>query len=253
MLNHRTVLLLYLAGLTTLFCLNWMLHTSVWIGIIVLSVLFLKIEFLGAYFIQLNFHLKSINHLDRFRKQIALTFDDGPEYPQTQKVIEVLGKFGVKATFFVIGKKIKGNETLISELMEQGHQIGSHSYSHDFWIDLWSSHKLEADLQQSLEAIQRVTGKSPTLFRPPYGVTTPRFRKAIRKLNLKSIGWDVRSFDTSTNGIPEITKRVLSKTRNGSIILLHDRLDLMPDLLERLIPELKARNYEFVTINELQS
>ena len=215
---------------------------------IVLLTVYLIIEFAGAYFIGLNFHLKSLNHLNKNENKIALTFDDGPCNPQTFKTLETLKKHNVKATFFVIGKNISGNETVLKQMTEDGHAIGSHSYSHHFWIDLWGSKKLEADIEKSLHEIKNVTGQSVKLFRPPYGVTTPNFAYVLKKLNLKSVGWNVRSYDTSSSDINKILARVLQQTKNGSIILLHDRLEYMPDLLDKLIPALKEKKFEFVTV-----
>ena len=86
------------------------------------------------------------------------------------------------------------------------------------------------------------------LFRPPYGVTTTTFAFVLKKLNLLSVGWNVRSYDTSSSDVNKILSRVLQQTKNGSVILLHDRLDYMPELLDKLIPALKEKKFEFVTI-----
>jgi peptidoglycan-N-acetylglucosamine deacetylase len=215
-----------------------------------LIVLYLSVEFFGAYFIGLNFHLPSLNYLDKNKSQIALTFDDGPVDPQTSSVLDVLKKHDVKATFFVIGKNIPGNESVLKRMIQEGHKIGSHTYSHDYWIDVWGRKKLEADIKLSYDLIENATGTETTLFRPPYGVTNPVFAYVLKKLELYSIGWNVRSYDTSTPDINKVLQRVLSKTKKGSIILLHDRLDQMPDLLEKLIPALRQKGFEFVTIDE---
>ncbi len=249
MLNHRIVTALFAIsiGLVFLFCeigtpLFYILQ-------LVLLFIYLSVEFLGAYFIGLNFHLKSVNHLDKSQNKIALTFDDGPCQPQTSNVLDVLKSHNVKATFFVIGKNINRNEHVIKRIIDEGHEIGSHSYSHHFWIDLWGKKKLEEDLIKSLEEIKKVTGKDVKLFRPPYGVTTPNFAYVLQKLNLTSAGWNMRSYDTSTKQINKILERVVQKTNKGSIILLHDRLDFMPELLNQLIPALKAKQFEFVTLS----
>src|SRR5688572_16817860 len=241
MLNHKLVTALFAIGIGLVFifckltspCFYWMQ--------IILLFLYLSIEFLGAYFIGLNFHLRSLNHLNENENKIALTFDDGPCAPQTSNVLDTLQKHNVKASFFVIGKNIKGNEGLLKRMLEEGHAIGSHSYSHHFWIDLWGSKRLEEDIQKSIEEIRSVTGKEVKLFRPPYGVTTPNFTYVLKKLKLQSVGWNVRSYDTSTADKDKILARVLQQTKNGSVILLHDRLDIMPDLLDKLIPALKEK------------
>ncbi len=210
--------------------------------------LFLIIQSYGAYFIQFNFHLISINSINTTEKKVVLTFDDGPHNPNTTKVLEILKKHDVKALFCVIGKNIEGNESVLQQIINEGHQLANHSYSHAFWFDIWSTKKVTDDLthcQQSINAYQ----SSPQLFRPPYGVTNPNIAKAVKKLNLQSIGWNIRSYDTSTKDIEKIKQRIVSQLKPGSIILLHDRLEYIPQLLEILIPAIKEKGYCFSNIN----
>jgi peptidoglycan-N-acetylglucosamine deacetylase len=249
MLTHRLVTAFFAIGIGLVFIFCKLGSTCFYALQAMLLVLYLSIEFLGAYFIGLNFHLKSINHLDKTKNKIALTFDDGPYSPQTTNVLDTLKKHQVKATFFVIGKQVFKNEPIIKRMTEEGHAIGSHSYSHDYWIDLWGAAKLERDIIQSMASIQYVTGNPVKLFRPPYGVTTPNFAYVLKKLKLQSVGWNVRSYDTSIPDDHKILARVLRQTKNGSIILLHDRLDKAPALLDKLIPALKEKGFEFVTIS----
>ncbi len=248
MLNHRFTTALFAIGVGAVFLCCKLGTPCFNVSLALIVFLYLEIEFLGAYFIGLNFHLPSLNYLDKTKPKIALTFDDGPCNPQTIKVLEVLKKHQVKATFFVIGKNIAGNETILKQMISEGHAIGSHSFSHDYWIDLWGKKKLKEDIVKSLDAIKQVTTKEVKLFRPPYGVTTPNFKLVLHDLDLRSIGWNVRSYDTSNKDINKVFDRVMSQTKNGSVILLHDRLDQMPELLDKLIPALKEKKFEFVTI-----
>lgn len=248
MLNHRLVTAFFAIGIGLVFifcklgtpCFYWLQ--------MLLLFSYLIIEFAGAYFIGLNFHLTSLNHLNKNENKIALTFDDGPSEPQTIKVLDTLKKHNIKATFFVIGKNISGNEAVMKRMVSEEHSIGSHSYTHHFWIDMWSRKKLKGDIEKSLSEIKNVTGHDVKLFRPPYGVTTPNFAYVLKELNLRSVGWNVRSYDTSTSDVNKILARVLQQTQNGSIILLHDRLDYAPELLDKLIPALKEKKFEFVTL-----
>lgn len=248
MLNHKLVTAFFAIGIGLVFIFCKLGSTWFYVLQALLLFLYLSIEFLGAYFIGLNFHLKSLNHLDKNVNKIALTFDDGPCAPQTNNVLDALKKHNVKATFFVIGKQVFKNEPILKRIDEEGHAIGSHSYSHDYWIDLWGADKLERDILQSMATIQYVTGKPVKLFRPPYGVTTPNFAYVLKKLKLRSVGWNVRSYDTSSPDTDKVLARVLRQTRNGSVILLHDRLDNAPALLDKLIPALKEKGFEFVTL-----
>lgn len=234
--------IIFVSGLLLFFLFKTPLQLSYWLvaGWIALYGL---IQFVGAYFIGLNFHLRSQNSLGTNAKTVALTFDDGPHEPNTAKVLDVLKKHDVKAAFFIIGKHIKGHEALMQRLVAEGHQIGNHSFSHHNLFDLWSTKKITQDVQQCQNLIEQY--QSANLFRPPYGVTTPNIRRALKTLNLRSIGWNIRSYDTSAGSISQVKDRIMKQLKPGAIILLHDRLDLAPGLLEALIPELKGHGYNF--------
>jgi peptidoglycan/xylan/chitin deacetylase (PgdA/CDA1 family) len=242
MLRFIPTTVIFVLGVIAFFCFQSSLHLSFWYLIIWIK-LFAIIQFCGAYFIGLNFHLKSINSLDTFEKKVLLTFDDGP-HTNTIKVLEVLKKHNVKAVFFVIGKNIQGNEAILKEIVTDGHQIGNHSFSHHNWIDVWSTNKVTEDFATCQKLLEQYQLQSK-LFRPPYGVTNPNIAKALKQLNLQSIGWNVRSYDTSIKDVEKIKQRVISQLKPGAIILLHDRLDFMPELLEILIPAIKQKGYSF--------
>lgn len=248
MLRFLPTTILFLIGLIAFFIFKNSLQLSIWYVVVWVS-LFLIIQSLGAYFIQLNFHVTSINSLATTDKKVWLTFDDGPNNPTTTKVLDVLKKHDVKALFCVIGKNSVGNEDILQHIVDDGHQLANHSFSHAFWFDVWSAQKVMNDLEICQRIIERYQPQS-RLFRPPYGVTNPNIAKAIKKLNLQSIGWNVRSYDTSTNDVEKIKQRILSQLKPGAIILLHDRLALMPQLLEQLIPAIKEKGYSF-NANEL--
>ena len=232
----------FVIGLIAFFIFQSSLQLSYWFLIIWIK-LFAIIQFCGAYFIGLNFHLTSINRLNTNDKKVLLTFDDGP-HANTVKVLEVLKKYDVKAVFFIIGKNIQSNEAILKQIVAEGHQIGNHSYSHHNFIDLWPTKKVTEDFKTCQKLIEQHQPQSK-LFRPPYGVTNPNIAKALKQLGLQSIGWNVRSYDTSIKDVEKIKQRVLSQIKPGAIILLHDRLDFMPELLEVLIPAIKEKGYSF--------
>jgi peptidoglycan/xylan/chitin deacetylase (PgdA/CDA1 family) len=244
MLKFWPTTIVFVLGLVTFFVFQSNLHLSFWYLIIWIK-LFAIIQFCGAYFIGLNFHLTSINSLNTNEKKVLLTFDDGP-HTNTIKVLEVLKKHDVKAMFFVIGKNIKDNEAILKQIVADGHQIGNHSFSHHNLIDLWSTKRVTEDFAVCQKLIEHYQPNSK-LFRPPYGVTNPNIAKALRQLNLQSIGWNVRSYDTSIKDVEKTKQRVLSQLRPGAIILLHDRLDFMPELLETLILTIKEKGFVFST------
>ena len=205
--------------------------------------IFISFKRLVFNYLGLNFHLTSINHLNTSDKKVLLTFDDGP-HANTIKVLEVLKKHDVKAVFFIIGKNIQANEAILKQIVADGHQIGNHSFSHHNWIDVWSTKKVTEDFAACKKLIEQYQPNTK-LFRPPYGVTNPNISKALKQLNLQSIGWNVRSYDTSIKDVEKIKQRVISQLKPGAIILLHDRLDFMPELLETLIPAIKEMGYNF--------
>lgn len=237
------VTITFLIGLIAFFIFQSSFHLSFWYLIIWIK-LFAIVQFCGAYFIELNFHLKSINSLNTTEKKVLLTFDDGP-HANTIKVLEVLQKHDVKAVFFIIGKNIAGNEAILKQIVANGHQIGNHSFSHHNFIDLWSTKKVTEDFAACQKLIEQYQAHTK-LFRPPYGVTNPNIARAVKSLSLQSIGWNVRSYDTSIKDVEKIKQRVVSQLKPGAIILLHDRLDFMPELLEVLIPAIREKGYEFV-------
>ena len=213
------------------------------------------------------------------RKVVYLTFDDGPHPPETERVLDVLRERGARATFFLIGSKVSGNEAVLRRMLEEGHAFGLHTYSHAGTFPLLSFDKMLADVNEGKHAVESVAGKKISLFRPPFGVTNPTIAKVIRTLGLQTVGWDVRSFDTMFCKSSEhsckqsgysckqsehsckqsgysckqsghdwyvsVVERIMKQVRPGSVILLHDRLDGASELLALLLDSLAASGYEF--------
>lgn len=214
--------------------------------------IWLSVVSISSFNIQWNFFLKSISKGNSEGNQIVLTFDDGPHPEFTFKVLELLEKFNAKATFFCIGKNIKNHPEILLQINKNQHIIGNHSYSHSSKIDFNDKKGWLEEINSTDLEIHKIIGQKPKIFRPPFGVTTPHLANAIRETKHKVIGWNVRSFDTVSNqNSDKIVKRILSKTKPGSIILLHDHLPGIIPILEQLLPELQKRNFKFVTVDEL--
>lgn len=192
------------------------------------------------------------------RKVVYLTFDDGPHPPETERVLDVLRERGARATFFLIGSKVSGNEAVLRRMLAEGHTLGLHTYSHAGTFPLLSFDKMLADVNEGKRAVESVAGKKISLFRPPFGVTNPTIAKVIRTLGLHTVGWDVRSFDTMFCKSSEysckqsghdwyvlVVERIMKQVRPGSVILLHDRLDGASELLSLLLDNLAASGYDF--------
>lgn len=222
------------------------------IYIVIPIVVWILIVAIASFNIRWNFFLKSISNGNPEGNKIALTFDDGPHPEFTPKVLELLEKHNAKATFFCIGKNVKTSPEIIQLIDYKNHTIGNHSFSHSNRIDFNDKNGWLEEVNSTDLAIQKIIGKKPKFFRPPFGVTTSHLAKAIQETNHKVIGWNVRSFDTVSNQTPEkIVERILKKVKSGSIILVHDHLPGIIPILEQLLPELQKRNFKFVTVDEL--
>lgn len=186
------------------------------------------------------------------KKEIAITFDDGPEPEITNQVLDILNKNGAKATFFLIGEKIEKNQETVKRIVDEGHIVGLHTYSHRFNFPISGYKSVKEELTRCIEAIEKVTNKRANLFRPPFGVTNPIIAKAVKILDLQCIGWSIRSLDTANEKeIERVTKRVIRKLHSGAIILLHDRLSNAPALLERIIIESKRKGYSIKPLDQV--
>jgi peptidoglycan/xylan/chitin deacetylase (PgdA/CDA1 family) len=221
----------------------------VWVvfGIIVLA--YLAITSYGSFKIQANYFVKSIHQGKR--KSIALTFDDGPDPDTTPQILETLRDKGVKATFFVIGRKAEKYPDLLRRIDEEGHIVANHSYSHNYLIAFFSKEKLKKDLDRCSNIITDILGKSPRFYRPPFGVTNPHYAGVLKELNLQSIGWSLRSLDTRANNKYEIINRVISKLKARDIILLHDDRKITAESLADLIEHCLQKDVKIETLSRL--
>ena len=190
--------------------------------------------------IQANYFIKSINAGKK--KSIALTFDDGPDPEFTPRILRVLDEKNISATFFVIGKKAEKYPGLLQQIIDEGHEIANHSYSHNPMIAFFTTSRLTEDLARCNEIIHKTIGKTPAFFRPPFGVTNPRYATALRDNNLTSIGWSLRSMDTRTRNKSRLIDRIISKLKQGDIILFHDHLAVTADALGEIIEQIIDRD-----------
>jgi len=218
--------------------------------LIIITSIHLTILFFGSYLIQLNFHIKSLNKGDRTIKRISITFDDGPTPEITEKLLKILAKHKIQASFFMIGKNIEQNIDIAKKVSEQGHIIGNHSYYHANMFDMQSSKKMLDEITKTNELIKSIIGKEPTLFRPPFGITNPMLAKAVKKSKMHSIGWSLRSLDTMKTK-ERTLKKIKYKVRNGDIILLHDNNENIIEIVDEFITYTKNIGIEIVSLEHL--
>ena len=179
-------------------------------------------------------------------KVVSLTFDDGPS-KYTNKILDVLKKYNACGTFFLIGNKVEFYSDTLRRMLEEGSEIGNHSYDHKLLTRL-SKEEFQEELNKTQEAIKKVTGFTPTLFRPTYGGYTNTLKSYT---DLKFVLWDVDSRDWQVKTKDKILKNVLPNVKSGSIILMHDNHEYSLNALEEMIESLKKQGYKFVTVTEL--
>ncbi len=222
--------------------------------IVAISVLLSVLAFLvwASTDVGSNVYVKTLCRSNTDSKHIALTFDDGPDEEMTPRVLDVLHQYNVKATFFLIGNKAERYPDIVRRMVEEGHTVAIHTYSHRPTFPLSNYATVVSELQDTRKAIIDITGKSPRLFRPPFGVTNLIIGKAVRYLGLQTIGWSIRSLDTvNSRRIDKTVARVCKRLHPGGIVLLHDRLVNADVLLDTLINEMLKRGYRAVTLDEL--
>lgn len=197
-----------------------------------------------------NIYLKSVCKKFCKERVIALTFDDGPDELMTPKVLDLLLKYNIKATFFLIGSKVDKNPDLVKRIFNEGHIVANHTYSHSGIFPLSNAKYVKNEIEKCRNSIKTIVGETPILFRPPFGVTNPIIGRVVNSLGLKTIGWSIRSLDTLN--VPEkISSRVLRLLHPGAIILLHDRCVNIDIVLDNLINEIHKRKYSFITLEQI--
>lgn len=184
-------------------------------------------------------------------KKVALSFDAAWGNDDTEELIEILARYDAKATFFVVGAWVDKYPESVKQLHDAGHMIMNHSNTHPNMPSLSTEKKLD-ELNSCNRKIAAITGKTPTLFRPPYGDYDNATLDAAQSLNMFTIQWDVDSLDWKDNATPEsICKRVTSKVKNGSIVLFHNDAEHTPEALPKILETLKNDGYEFVFVEDL--
>ena len=183
-------------------------------------------------------------------KVLSISFDAAWGNEDTQQLIDILSKYNVTATFFVVGEWVDKYPESVKALHDAGHEVMSHSDSHAHFNSL-SSDQIVADLTACGDKIQQVTGVRPTLFRCPYGEYDDHVINAVRSMDIEPIQWDVDSLDWKDLSAAEIEKRVTSKVQPGSIVLFHNAALHTPEALPGIIEALLQQGYTFVPISQL--
>jgi peptidoglycan/xylan/chitin deacetylase (PgdA/CDA1 family) len=201
---------------------------------------------------------RTFTGLARGTKQIALTYDDGPNDPHTLRLLEILARHEVKATFFLIGHYVRQRPDIAREVAKAGHVIGNHTFTHPLLI-FKSASGIRRELSSCRAAIQDAIGEHSNLFRPPFGARRPATLSIARELGLEPIMWNVTGYDWNAPPAAVIQQKVTKQIRGGDVILLHDggHKQMGADrsqtvqATDHLIKKYKQEGYSFVTIPEM--
>ena len=250
MLNFRNTNVLFI----TLLCLLIGIHIYTGLPVyvyLILIFIYLVIIFYGCVNISSGFFIRVICVANTGKKEIAISFDDGPAADHTTQILEVLKENNTTAAFFCIGSRISGNENILKQMDAEGHIIGNHSYSHHFWFDMFSSKRMLNDLKMGDAIIHDVINRRPHLFRPPYGVTNPNLKKAIVAGNYIPVGWSVRSMDTVIKDEKKLLKKIIKGIKPGAVFLFHDTCKITMAVLPAFIKEVKAKGFNIIRLDKM--
>jgi peptidoglycan/xylan/chitin deacetylase (PgdA/CDA1 family) len=200
-----------------------------------------------------------VTHGPRSVRQVALSFDDGPDPQVTPAVLDALARHQVRATFFAIGQSLVAHPQLARRIVTEGHELGNHSWQHSRWHGFFSARRHASEIRRAAQAIGELTGdmRAP-LFRPPLGMKSPPMARAARSQSLTMVLWSLHSRDTRLSSPQQIAARVLRNVCPGDIILMHDGHDIAgqqraatAEAVSLILQGLRERELQCVTVSEL--
>jgi len=212
---------------------------------------------MAPFFPQAGFFLPVIACGTSGKPAVALTFDDGPDPLTTPLLLQLLAKYEMKATFFVVGAKAEKYPHLIKDILFSGHSIGNHTFTHDVMIMLKSEKKLFREIA-STQTLLKQFGIVPLAFRPPAGIVNPRLGGILEKQSLFCIHYSCRGLDAGNRRLKNLSKKILKKIRKDDILLLHDvrspRITRIPDWLkeiDRILTGLPKKRLSVLPLSEI--
>lgn len=209
---------------------------------------------LGVAIPQFSFFGPFLCRGDSQKRQVALTFDDGPDARSTPALLDALRQHDVEAAFFVIGQKVEFEPQLANRILREGHLLENHSFAHSYATNFYPTAKLTADLSRAQQTIEKHTGTTPIFFRPPVGLSNPNVFRAAHALRLKVIGWTIRSLDTRLTDPVQIVRRIERGLKPGAVILLHDGnipAERLVVTVKLLLTKLREHGYAVVRLDRM--
>jgi peptidoglycan/xylan/chitin deacetylase (PgdA/CDA1 family) len=212
---------------------------------------------LALFFPHWSWYLPIFSHGSRGSQTVALTFDDGPDPRATPALLSLLQRHGHRATFFLLGHRAARHPKLVEVILNAGHTVGNHSFSHDKWLMLRPSRRLSADIAATQEILAG-HGVRPLAFRPPVGITNPLLGPVLNRLGLYAVNFSCRGYDLGNRRLKNLAAKLLKKVRGGDILLLHDTappqaadLKLWLQEVERLLKGLAQKGLTVVPLEDL--
>lgn len=219
--------------------------------------LFVLLCIIAPFLPQLGFFLPVISRGNSGQKAVSITFDDGPDPFSTEPLLNLLDQHGVKATFFVVGKKAAAHPQLIKKILKMGHLLGNHSYSHDNLCMLKSRKHLFQEINVAQEILARFHVKT-LVFRPPVGITNPKLWGVLKDLGMVTVNFTRRGMDFGNRRLKGLSKRVIRHLRSDHIIALHDvspkgraDLHLWLNEIDKVLQGIKDRGMTVLPLSEL--
>ncbi len=191
-----------------------------------------------------------IYNVDRTKKVCSISFDAAWGNEQTDTLLKILDKYNVKTTFFLVGSWVEKYPDSVKKIAKKGHDVGNHSDKHDHLTQMSESTIVE-DVKSCNEKIKKLTGKSPTLFRPPYGDYNNSVVSSVMGLDMYCVQWNIDSLDWKDPSVDRIVQNCVNKLVPGSIILLHNGATNTPEALPKIIEAIQAEGYEIVPISKI--
>lgn len=191
-----------------------------------------------------------VSGIDPARPMVALTFDDGPSAPVTNRILNSLEANGGRATFFMVGSRVPGNAASVQRMVALGSEVANHTNDHKYLPNLGDS-GIRSQVGTTSQKIQEASGVGPVMVRPPGGYYNTASLNTLGSMGMPAIMWSIDTKDWKTRNAQSTIRSVLDHVQDGDIVLMHDIYSTTADAAEVIIPELVARGYQLVTVSEL--
>lgn len=193
----------------------------------------------------------NVTRLPEGGRDVAITFDDGPDPETTPCLLDALASRGARATFFLVGRKARAHPDLVRRIAAEGHEVGNHSSTHPSTWSILGRRRLESEIGEAQAALADLAGGAPRWFRPPMGHKNFHLAEALERHALRQVTWSLRSYDTVLREPHRVLKRILPRVKAGAIVLMHDRSSSAT--LVPLLEELRRRDLRAVSLRALPS